>query len=1737
MKEANKKIIAFLTALTTISANVPMFLAGDSMNLLNAYAIERNSYSLTQDLEDVKAAVGDSVVMTVAAEGTTSYQWQWSSDGISWNSIGNNNKNTFSFTMAERFAGRKYRCILNNGTDTIESRVATLSLKSGYELSQDLEDVNAAVGDSVVMTVAAEGTTSYQWQWSSDGISWNSIGNNNKNTFSFTMAERFAGRKYRCILNNGTDTIESRVATLSLKSGYELSQDLEDVNAAVGDSVVMTVAAEGTTSYQWQWSSDGISWNSIGNNNKNTFSFKMAERFAGRKYRCILNNGTDTIESKVATLSLKSGYELSQDLEDVKAAVGDSVVMTVAAEGTTSYQWQWSSDGISWNSIGNNNKNTFSFKMAERFAGRKYRCILSNGTDTIESKVATLSLKSGYELSQDLEDVNAAVGDSVVMTVAAEGTTSYQWQWSSDGISWNSIGNNNKNTFSFKMAERFAGRKYRCILSNGTDTIESRVATLSLKATLSITSPNSAIITTNQSATFTVSSETNIKSYAWEYKLPNSNNWLAYTGTGANTASITVAGSEATSGTQYRCTVTDNYGQTKTSDAATLTVRTPITISDLPSTTVVEGKNVSFSITATGENLTYQWQTGVVTDDDTPIDWVNIEGATSSTYTFKTKYTDDRRLYRCIVTDPYESVNSSVATLTVTPAYTVISNVTKEITINMGDAYQLDVTGTKLRYYSNTSNATVDKNGVVTAKETGTAYIFVLDNYGNKTFYKIHVVDMYEALAFDEPVVSVLPEESIRLYTNKAAYQMVSDGDKTSVYWDYYWNYYSYGEYADFTGYIPGTYNILAYTDDGEIATCEVNVEGDVTDAALNTPYTGTLTIDNQDNVGELDAMAASNKWYRYVNDTEDEVMVTFDVIKTEGNNIANADYAVYYKGRFEKSDWFNVEDYANQQIYLAPGEEVYVRPYINGDESVYNFCFNATAYNPMNYTLGTTVDNVVLDRKDYTEYEFTTNAAGGYVLNSSSLTSFYWQIEDVENNYETVQHDRVDSATMIPFNLKPNHKYAIRFTPQNMTEEGTLSFTLSKATDNIVNATVNTQYDSDILKAGKTTYYKYDLGDASYNAILDVYEFDQNYVDDVSYEVLGSDMVTPIEMFSSTNGYKFYTEEPTTVYIKVTNTSSSQRVPEFILRKYDRTMTQISGVDSGSNELPINTAQWYEFTAPQNGVYHFDFLSSQHDISVNYEIYFGDELNYSSDYSRYNDYTNWYYYYDEDNNYHEEYGLPNQLDLYYTLLEGEKVYIKVTGDFNANNASTIIPYRWSVSCQEAYPVIDLALDTPTAGATVDGQKQYFKFTAPKSGVYYFWSQTIAYMYGDLYDNLGGNYLAGDSGYGEYGNFCLQYHLKAGQTVYLCPRQYDNEDVKYEVVVSRTNNSAQWTPEFSHTALTLDSEVHGTYNDYYDYDTFLFTAPEAGTYIFNAYNNDTYYDLDGELYSDAALKNEVAYYSDSNNVKIQYELAAGQTVYFKPRNYYSSDYAEYTVKVTKRTRVEKDLLLGYTYNEALASESEAWYEFTAPFDGRYYYAFDSDSYISGRAYYVNADNSLTEPNVWGHDISQTTNGTIMLDMEAGQKAVIRIVPDDSDAAANYSLSLRCDIDDYEVQVLDIDADMQYSSGDYYFGRFTGWIQINSPTLCEGVLTVETQEFERALTVELYNANGVLITSGSINNDTDTITSVDFEDAFLDDDTIGYSVFFLKIGSNNGYDIEDVAVVFENASVQDGGLDD
>ena len=71
---------------------------------------------------------------------------------------------------------------------------------------------------------------------------------------------------------------------------------------------------------------------------------------------------------------------------------------------------------------------------------------------------------------------------------------------------------------------------------------------------------------------------------------------------------------------------------------------------------VVPGQTATFTVTATGDNLMYQWQ----------VNGSNIgTGATSATYTIAAVAESDEGMYQCVVTNAANSVTSTAAILTV----------------------------------------------------------------------------------------------------------------------------------------------------------------------------------------------------------------------------------------------------------------------------------------------------------------------------------------------------------------------------------------------------------------------------------------------------------------------------------------------------------------------------------------------------------------------------------------------------------------------------------------------------------------------------------------------------------------------------------------------------------------------------------------------------------------------------------------------------------------------------------------------------------------------------------------------------------------------------------------------------------------------------------------------------------------------------------------------------------------
>ncbi len=124
---------------------------------------------------------------------------------------------------------------------------------------------------------------------------------------------------------------------------------------------------------------------------------------------------------------------------------------------------------------------------------------------------------------------------------------------------------------------------------------------------------------------------------------------------GTNSPSLTVGPATPATGGTYVCVVTNPCGSA-TSNAAIVTVEDPPAVIAPPvSQTACEGTSATFMVTASGNNLTYQWRKNAVP----------IGGATASTYTINPVQSGDAGSYDVVVTNPCGSVVSAAAVLTV----------------------------------------------------------------------------------------------------------------------------------------------------------------------------------------------------------------------------------------------------------------------------------------------------------------------------------------------------------------------------------------------------------------------------------------------------------------------------------------------------------------------------------------------------------------------------------------------------------------------------------------------------------------------------------------------------------------------------------------------------------------------------------------------------------------------------------------------------------------------------------------------------------------------------------------------------------------------------------------------------------------------------------------------------------------------------------------------------------------
>ncbi len=496
--------------------------------------------------------------------------------------------------------------------------------------------------------------------------------------------------QYRCkIFTSVCDTVYSAAALLQVEGPITVSTQPANITICdTEDNAFFTAAANnagavGTMSYQWQVNS-GSGWVDIPNNslysNVTTTTVNITAptvSMDGWQYRMKIYTGTcDTIFTNGATLDIEGPLTITSQPANVSNCAGSEVFFyyqyTNPGGGTVNFQWQQSCDGgATWTNLNNvapyNNAqgvslgvtgDTLAITNVVGLNGCQYRVRIRTATcSNVTSSPATLSVSGNVTFSSDPKDITVCSGNDTVFVANAsipQGTFTYGWQLSTDGgVTWSNITlpsgvyshsqtgaiSSGTDTLFISNVAGLYNYRYRAVaFATDCDSVVSKEARLTVEGPLSVLDhPDNVTECSGNPVQFTADIDNpggaSQLVYRWELSVNNGVSWTPltnnalYGGTGTNTLVISnVAGMH---NNQVRLRVGTSTCNVIYTNAATITVEGPITVTDDPDNiTLCSGDAATFTSTAsvgTAGTLSYQWQVS----SDNGAFWTNINGSTS----------------------------------------------------------------------------------------------------------------------------------------------------------------------------------------------------------------------------------------------------------------------------------------------------------------------------------------------------------------------------------------------------------------------------------------------------------------------------------------------------------------------------------------------------------------------------------------------------------------------------------------------------------------------------------------------------------------------------------------------------------------------------------------------------------------------------------------------------------------------------------------------------------------------------------------------------------------------------------------------------------------------------------------------------------------------------------------------------------------------------------------------------
>ncbi len=370
-----------------------------------------------------------------------------------------------------------------------------------------------------------------------------------------------------------------------------ISVQPSDTSTVAGSAATLSVTASGTDiSYQWQSSPDGgISWRDIAaatQASHTTPATRVADN--GTRFRVIVSAAGISVTSSAVTLTVTGAVlapAITVQPAAQSAAAPEPATFSVTVTGSApTHQWQRSTDnGATWADIAGATAASHTTGSTDAsMHGQQFRVVVSNSAGSVTSAAVVLAVVAApvaVAITVQPLDQSVTAGSAAAFTAAASGTPtpSLQWQRSTDGgAAWSNIADATASTHSTgPVGLGQNGERYRVVASNGTGSVSSNAALLSVTAAAQApvvgTQPANQSVTQPAAATFTATaSGVPTPTWQWQLSTDGGGTWANINGA-VSVSYTTPATSVADSGRRYRAVASNSAGSA-TSSAAILTV-------------------------------------------------------------------------------------------------------------------------------------------------------------------------------------------------------------------------------------------------------------------------------------------------------------------------------------------------------------------------------------------------------------------------------------------------------------------------------------------------------------------------------------------------------------------------------------------------------------------------------------------------------------------------------------------------------------------------------------------------------------------------------------------------------------------------------------------------------------------------------------------------------------------------------------------------------------------------------------------------------------------------------------------------------------------------------------------------------------------------------------------------------------------------------------------------------------